>query len=91
MTTHNVATTVIAMLSGTFILVFDVTHTSHPVFLYRFFIIALVSMVTIGVQNFMFASSAADLTNKLRGLSFRAILRQDSEYLTWLAQVNNRR
>ncbi|KAH8104691.1 P-loop containing nucleoside triphosphate hydrolase protein [Cristinia sonorae] len=45
-----------------------------------FFIIALGSMVTICIQNFMFASSAAELTNKLRSLSFRAILRQDIEF-----------
>ncbi|THH28698.1 hypothetical protein EUX98_g5479 [Antrodiella citrinella] len=44
------------------------------------FVIALISMITIGVQNFFFASSAADLTSKLRSLSFRAILRQDIEY-----------
>ncbi|TCD62992.1 GTPase-activating protein [Steccherinum ochraceum] len=45
-----------------------------------FFIIALGSTCAIGIQNFMFSSSAADLTNKLRSLSFRAILRQDVEY-----------
>ncbi|TCD61612.1 GTPase-activating protein [Steccherinum ochraceum] len=45
-----------------------------------FFVIALISTCTIGTQNFMFSSSAADLTNKLRSLSFRAILRQDVEY-----------
>lgn len=45
----------------------------------RLFIIALVSMMTIGVQNYMFGSSAAELTAKLRTLSFKAILRQDSE------------
>lgn len=43
------------------------------------FLIAIVSMISIGVQNFMFASAAANLTSKLRSLSFKAILRQDSE------------
>ncbi|KAI0789769.1 P-loop containing nucleoside triphosphate hydrolase protein [Abortiporus biennis] len=42
-----------------------------------FFIIALISMCTIGNQNYLFGSSAAELTAKLRSLSFRAILRQD--------------
>jgi ATP-binding cassette subfamily B (MDR/TAP) protein 1 len=44
------------------------------------FLIAIVSMVTIGIQNYMFSSTAATLTAKLRSLSFRAILRQDIEY-----------
>jgi len=46
-----------------------------------FFIIALLSTCTIGVQNYMFGSEAAALTAKIRSLSFRAILRQDSEFL----------
>ncbi|KAH8114710.1 multidrug resistance protein 1 [Phellopilus nigrolimitatus] len=45
-----------------------------------FFIIALISMVCIGVQNFQFASAAANLTHRLRSLSFKAILRQDIEF-----------
>ncbi|KAI8986244.1 multidrug resistance protein 1 [Trametes punicea] len=45
-----------------------------------FFIIALLSMVAVGFQNYLFASSAAELTSKLRSLSFRAILRQDIEF-----------
>ena len=43
------------------------------------FLIAVASMVIIAIQNYMFASTAANLTAKLRSLSFRAILRQDSE------------
>ena len=46
-----------------------------------FFIIALISGVTIGVKNYLFAASAAELTGRLRSLTFRAILRQDGEYL----------
>jgi hypothetical protein len=34
----------------------------------------------IGFQNYLFSSSAAKLTRKLRSLSFRAILRQDSAF-----------
>ncbi|KZP29744.1 P-loop containing nucleoside triphosphate hydrolase protein [Athelia psychrophila] len=45
-----------------------------------FFIIALGSTLTIGVQNFLFAAAAAELSAKLRALSFRAILRQDIEF-----------
>ncbi|KAI0267305.1 P-loop containing nucleoside triphosphate hydrolase protein [Gloeopeniophorella convolvens] len=44
------------------------------------FIISLLAMMAIGYQNYLFASSAASLTSKLRSLSFRAILRQDIEY-----------
>lgn len=42
-----------------------------------FFIIALVSTVTIAVQNYMFGATSAQLSAKLRTLSFKAILRQD--------------
>jgi hypothetical protein len=38
-------------------------------------------MISIGSQNYLFASAAASLTSKLRSLSFRAILRQDSMLL----------
>jgi hypothetical protein len=52
-----------------------------PDFGSRFFIIAIVSSFSIGIQNFFFASSAVRLTSKLRALSFRAILRQDSKFI----------
>ncbi|KAJ3876935.1 P-loop containing nucleoside triphosphate hydrolase protein [Lentinula edodes] len=45
-----------------------------------FFLIAVISSMTIGVQNYNFSASAANLTAKLRSLSFRAILRQDIEF-----------
>ncbi|KAH7885321.1 P-loop containing nucleoside triphosphate hydrolase protein [Phlebopus sp. FC_14] len=45
-----------------------------------FFLIAILSAVCIGLQNYYFASSAATLTSKLRSLTFKAILRQDIEY-----------
>ncbi|KAJ3756801.1 P-loop containing nucleoside triphosphate hydrolase protein [Lentinula raphanica] len=45
-----------------------------------FFLIAIISCFTIGVQNYNFSASAANLTAKLRALSFRAILRQDIEF-----------
>lgn len=44
------------------------------------FIISILAMISIGIQNYLFALSASLLTNKLRSLSFRAILRQDIEY-----------
>jgi hypothetical protein len=47
----------------------------------RFFVISLISMCTIGFQNYLFSASAASLTHKLRSLSFRAILRQDSKHI----------
>ena len=43
-----------------------------------FFIISLLSTAAMAVQTFFFARSAALLTSKLRWLSFKAILRQDS-------------
>ncbi|EMD39893.1 hypothetical protein CERSUDRAFT_81221 [Gelatoporia subvermispora B] len=45
-----------------------------------FFLIAILSAIAIGSQNYLFASSAANLTAKLRSISFRAILRQDVEF-----------
>lgn len=45
-----------------------------------FFLVAIISVILGTVQNYMFASTAATLTAKLRSLSFRAILRQDSEF-----------
>ncbi|KXN88295.1 Leptomycin B resistance protein pmd1 [Leucoagaricus sp. SymC.cos] len=45
-----------------------------------FFIIAIISTVSISIQNYFFASTAASLTARLRKLSFRAILRQDIEF-----------
>ena len=45
-----------------------------------FFIIALLSMCAIGISNYSFASAAAHLTQKLRSLSFKSILRQDIGY-----------
>ncbi|KAJ7442269.1 P-loop containing nucleoside triphosphate hydrolase protein [Mycena latifolia] len=45
-----------------------------------FFIIAIISGVCVGLQNYLFASSAATVTMKLRSLTFKAILRQDVEF-----------
>ncbi|KAK0457582.1 P-loop containing nucleoside triphosphate hydrolase protein [Desarmillaria tabescens] len=45
-----------------------------------FFIIAIISTLSIGMQNYLFRSSAAALMAKLRSLNFKAILRQDIEY-----------
>ena len=45
-----------------------------------FFIIALISTLTIGVQNYMFGSTSASLSGRLRELSFKAILRQDGTF-----------
>jgi ATP-binding cassette subfamily B (MDR/TAP) protein 1 len=46
--------------------------------LHRLFIIAIIATMSIGMQNYLFSSAAARLTSKLRSLSFKAILRQDS-------------
>ncbi|KAF9221679.1 P-loop containing nucleoside triphosphate hydrolase protein [Gyrodon lividus] len=45
-----------------------------------FFIIAILSSISIGLQSYFFASSAVMLTSKLRSLTFRSILKQDIEY-----------
>ena len=53
-----------------------------------FFIIALLSMGIIGTQNYTFAAAAANLSHKLRSLSFKAILRQDGMYPTLKIFIN---
>jgi ATP-binding cassette subfamily B (MDR/TAP) protein 1 len=45
-----------------------------------YFIISLTALGMVFFHNYMFASAAATLTAKIRSLSFRAILRQDSEF-----------
>ncbi|KAG2008663.1 multidrug resistance protein 1 [Coprinopsis cinerea AmutBmut pab1-1] len=45
-----------------------------------FFIIAIISTICVGLQNYLFASAASSLTARLRSLSFKAILRQDIEF-----------
>lgn len=45
-----------------------------------FFLIAIASIILSTVQNYMFASNAATITARIRSISFRAILRQDSEF-----------
>ncbi|KAL4267597.1 GTPase-activating protein [Pleurotus pulmonarius] len=44
------------------------------------FLIAIISTMAIGIQNYMFSAAAATLTARLRKLSFKAILRQDIEF-----------
>ncbi|KAF8645234.1 hypothetical protein AX16_008061 [Volvariella volvacea WC 439] len=63
------------------------SHTDHRLLRHDgdraalwFFIIAIVSTIAIGVQNYLFSAAAATLTAKLRSLSFKAILRQDIEF-----------
>jgi hypothetical protein len=50
--------------------------------IHRAFIIAILAMISIGCQNFLFSSAAASLSSKLRSLSLRAILRQDSKLVS---------
>jgi ATP-binding cassette subfamily B (MDR/TAP) protein 1 len=57
------------------VFVFRLHELTSP---FRFFIIAIASSFLIGFQSYLFGSSAATLAKKLRSLSFRAILRQDS-------------
>ena len=42
-----------------------------------YFVIAIISTCTLGLQNYFFSSAAASLTARVRSLSFKAILRQD--------------
>ncbi|THH04768.1 hypothetical protein EW145_g5279, partial [Phellinidium pouzarii] len=53
-----------------------------------FFLIAIISIFTVGIQNYEFAASASHLTHKLRSLSFRAILRQDIEFFDEDKNIN---
>lgn len=46
----------------------------------RMFIIAILSALAMGTQGYYFTNAAANLTEKIRSLSFRAMLKQESEY-----------
>jgi ATP-binding cassette subfamily B (MDR/TAP) protein 1 len=43
------------------------------------FVIAILSTAAIAFQNYLFEGAAATLTARLRSLSFKAMLRQDSK------------
>lgn len=43
-----------------------------------FFILAIVSGISIGTENYLFSTASARLCSKLRSKAFRAVLRQDS-------------
>lgn len=57
-------------------------HSGYPIRLLnaslRFFILAVVSTINITIHNQLFSSAAANLTARLRKLSFKSLLRQDS-------------
>ena len=44
------------------------------------FVIAILSAIAIGFQNYLFGYAASTLTARLRILSFKAVLRQDIEF-----------
>lgn len=69
---------VIAMLSGRFPMSSMFKNDVTDLVSYRLFLIAICSTIAIANQNYFFSRAAASLTSKLRSLSFRAILRQDS-------------
>jgi hypothetical protein len=45
----------------------------------RAFLVSILAMLSIGFQNYLFSRSASSLSRKLRSLSLRALLRQDSK------------
>ncbi|VDB95413.1 unnamed protein product [Peniophora sp. CBMAI 1063] len=45
-----------------------------------FFVISILAFLAMCSQNYLFASSAASLTQRLRSLAFKSVLRQDIEY-----------
>ncbi|KAL0958172.1 hypothetical protein HGRIS_000335 [Hohenbuehelia grisea] len=45
-----------------------------------FFVIAIISATSIGIQTYLFGSAASKLAAKQRVIGFKAILRQDIEY-----------
>jgi ATP-binding cassette subfamily B (MDR/TAP) protein 1 len=54
------------------------THElNYDLFLFRFFLIAILSTLSLGSQNYLLAYAASVLTSRLRSLSFKAMLRQD--------------
>jgi hypothetical protein len=65
------------MVSG--VTSYAVVRSCSQILSRRLFLIAVGSMIILGVKNYLFSSAANDLTGRLRSLAFKAMLRQDSE------------
>ena len=50
----------------------------------RSFIISIIAGLSLGTANYLFSRSASSLSRKLRSLSLRAILRQDSKFVSYV-------
>ena len=66
----------------------------------RFFAVSIVAASSVGSQNYFFTHFAAELTTKLRVLSFHSVMKQDSQFLfvvhklsdsTWLSTILRQR
>ena len=55
--------------------------------IYRTFIASILAFLSIGLQNYLFSASASSLARKLRTLSWRGILRQDSKSVSGSREV----
>ena len=47
------------------------------------FIVSILAALTMGIGNYSYSKSASSLSRKLRSLSLRAILRQDSKSVSY--------
>lgn len=83
----NAVIKVTAMPSGESLLCITCSRNRQLIRIRRAFIISILAMISIGSQSYLFASSAASLSRKLRSLSLRAILRQDSKSI-WNAMMH---
>ena len=57
--------------------------------IFRTFIASVLAFLSIGLQNYLFSASASSLSKKLRMLSWRGILRQDSMYVSGPHEVKS--
>jgi hypothetical protein len=57
----------------------------------RTFIASILAFLSIGLQNYLFSASASSLSRKLRMLSWRGILRQDSKSVSGAREVKSSR
>jgi hypothetical protein len=53
-------------------------------FIRRSFIVSILAALSIGSGSYLYSASASSLSRKLRSLSLRAILRQDSKSVSYL-------
>jgi hypothetical protein len=84
--THPLASAampVTAMPSGVLFPCITCSNNRQLNFIRRSFIVSILAALSIGTGSYLYSASASSLSRKLRSLSLRAILRQDSKSVSY--------